>query len=179
MYRKCTTEISALHQRQITQSLLKLMQKMPYENITVTQLCQTAEISRRTFYHLFTNKTGVLHALVDQKILNIESYGRKDSHELSRFFHYWKEQKPFLDALSANDLSGLLLERMIGCALTEDYDVHYWLRSAGWSENSREVIIFGLSGIMGLVYSWYHSGYRKTPEELAALVEQMILPTLK
>ena len=176
MYRKCATEISVMHQRQVAQSLLELMGKMPYEDITVTQLCQTAGVTRRIFYHLFSNKTGALQALVDHKILDIEGYCPEIPNDALRFFRYWKEQKPFLDALWENGMSGMLQERMINSVLTEDYDVLYWLRSHGWNENSQEVIIFGLSGLMGLLYSWYYSGFRQEPEELATLVEQILRP---
>jgi len=176
MYRKCATEISVQHQRRVAQSLLELMGKMPYEDITVTQLCRTAGVTRRIFYHLFSNKTGALQALVDQKILDIEGYCPETDNDALRFFRYWKEQKPFLDALWENGMSGMLQERMINSVLTEDYDVLYWLRSHGWSENSQEVIIFGLSGLMGLLYSWYYSGFRQEAEELAALVEQILRP---
>ena len=179
MYRKCTTEISALHQKQVTDALLELMQKIPYEDITVTQLCQAAGVTRRIFYHLFSNKTGALHALVDHKIMDIESYGRGIPNESVRFFRYWKDQKAFLDALAENGVSGLLLERMINNVLTEDYGVQYWLQRNGWTNNSQEIIIFGLSGLVGLVYSWYYSGFRQDPQEMAALVEQITLPFMK
>lgn len=176
MYRKCTTEISVKNQQKVTAGLLALMREIPYEDITVTALCRASGITRRVFYHLFSNKTGALHALVDHKILNIEGYGREIPNEALRFFCYWKEQKAFLDALGENGMSGLLLERMINNVLAEDYDVLYWLRRNGWTDNSQEVIIFSLSGLVGLVYSWYYSGYRKPPEEMAALVEQLLRP---
>lgn len=176
MYRKCATEVSVQHQRQVTESLLELMGKMPFEDISVTQLCQSAGVTRRVFYHLFSNKQGALHALVDHKILAIESFGKDSSNELLRFFRYWKAQKAFLDVLQGNEMSGLLLERMIDLVLAEDFDVRYWLRRHGWSENSKEVIIYGLSGLMGLVYSWYAGGFEKEPEEMAALVEKLVRP---
>jgi len=177
MYRKCATEVSAQHQRQVTESLLKLMLKMPYEEITVTQLCQDAGVTRRIFYHLFSNKTGALHALVDNTILEIESYGKDiPPKNYLRFFSYWKSQKALLDALSENGISGLLLERMISIVLTEDYDVRYLLQRKGLEKDSQEIIVFGLSGLMGLVYSWYYSGFQKEPEEMAALMAQTIAP---
>ena len=76
-------------------------------------------------------------------------------------------------------MSGLLLERMINSVLTEDYDVLYWLKRNGWPNNSREIVTFGLSGLMGLVYSWYYSDYQQDPEEMAALVERILRPLLK
>lgn len=176
MYRKCATEISVQHQRQVAESLLNLMRKMPYEDITVTQLCQTAGVSRRVFYHLFSNKQGALHALVDHKILGIESESPEITDENLRFFIYWKNQKEFLDALSENGLSGLLLERLINKVLEEDYDVLDWLRHNGWADNSKEILIFGLSGLIGLVYSWYFSGFQQKPEELAAMVDKLARP---
>lgn len=179
MYRKCATEISVQHQKQVAEALLELMQKMPFEDITVTHLCQTAGVTRRIFYHLFSNKTGALHALVDLKIQAIEGYGQEIPNETLRFFLYWKENKGFLDALAENGMSGLLLERMVGNVLTEDYDVLYWLRRNGWAVNSQEVIIFGLSGLMGLLYSWHYSGFQQDPEEIATLVEQLLHPFSK
>lgn len=179
MYRKCATEISAQNQKQVTESLLALMRKMPYEDITVTQLCQNAGVSRRVFYHLFSNKLGALHALVDHKILDIESYRNELPDDTLRFFLYWKDQKDFLDALSENGLTGLLLERMISKVLEEDYDILYLLRRNGWADNSQEVIIFGLSGLVGLVYSWYFSGFRQDTEELAVLVDKLLHPFSK
>ena len=74
MYRKCSTEISVQNQRKVTAGLLELMRETPYEDITVSSLCQCAGITRRIFYHLFSNKTDALYALIDNVILGIEGY---------------------------------------------------------------------------------------------------------
>ena len=176
MYRKCATEVSVRHQRLVTEALLELMGKMSFEEISVTQLCQSAGVTRRVFYHLFSNKQGALHALVDHKILDIESYRPEVGRDALRFFLYWQAQKKFLDVLAENGMSGLLLERMITSVLTEDRELAYWLRRNGWQDYQQEIIIYSLSGLMGLVYSWYYSGFRKQPEEMAALLEQMMSP---
>ena len=173
MYRKCATEVSVLHQKQVADSLLKLMETTSWEDVTVTQLCREAGVTRRVFYHLFSNKTGALHALIDQRIMAIESYRRDEPDDMLRFFLYWREQRPLVDALEKSGMTGLLLERMIGNVLSEDRDVLYWLGRNGWENNSKEVVIFILSGLMGLIYSWHFEGYRKTPEELAGIVEKM------
>lgn len=173
MYRKCTTEISVRHQKQVEESLLELMQKMPYEEITVTALCEAAGITRRIFYHLFSNKTDALHALVDHTILGSESYRTDMADEALRFFLYWRAQKPLFDALHKNGLSGLLLERMVIIVLNEDYDVRYWLKAYD-RETGTDIILFNLCGVMGLVYNWHYSGYQKSPEEMALLLTQLV-----
>ena len=176
LYRKCATEKSAVQQKKITESLLALMQIKPFEEITVTQLCQHANVSRRVFYYLFSNINGALYALLDSKILSDEIGGKS---EVLEFFRYWKRQKVLLDVLDKNDMLGLLLERMLDRVLKEDYDVYHWLHSHGWQHNNRELIIFGFTGLMGLVYGWYYDGYQKEPEQLAAFVDDLMTPYLK
>ena len=176
MYRKCVTDISVQHQHQVTEALMELMKKIPFEDISVTALCQSANISRRVFYHLFSNKTGALHALVDHRILDIEISRPELSGDALRFFLYWQDQREFLDVLAANGMSGLLLERMILAVLNENHELLYMLQHKGWGNYRKEIIIYSLSGLMGLVYSWYAEGYQKSPEEMAALLEQMMSP---
>lgn len=172
MYRKCATEISVQHQKQVEQSLLELMKKMPYEDISVTQLCQAAGISRRVFYHLFNNKTDALYALIDHTILETESYHTGNPDQALRFFQYWQENASLLSALSKNDLISVLLERMIDIIVNEDYDVRNWLRTDN-TKYGKDILIYNLCGAMGMTYNWYHSGYEKSPEEMAALLAQL------
>lgn len=173
MYRKCTTGISVRHQKQVEESLLELMLKTPYEDITVTALCEAAGVTRRVFYHLFNSKTDALHALVDHTILSTEGYRPDIADPALRFFLYWRTQKPLFDALRVNDRTSLLLERMASIVLSEDYDLRYWLKDYDW-ETGTDSIIFNLCGIMGLTYSWYYTGYRKTPEEMALRLSQLV-----
>lgn len=173
MYRKCVTEISVQHQKQITDALLQLLQKMPLEDITVTRLCETAGVSRRVFYHLFTGKTGVLHALVDQRLLAMAEPVPGIPDPVLAFFLYWKGQKPFLDALCANGLVCLLQERMIAGILQEEYDLIHDLHRWGWNQE-KEVLVFNVSGVIGLVYNWYREGYGKRPEEMAEILRGLL-----
>lgn len=175
MYRKCTTEVSVRHQKQVEESLLELMHRMPYEEITVTALCDAAGITRRVFYHLFPNKTDALYALIDHIILGMESYRTDIPDETLRFFLYWREQKPLFDALHSNNLSNLLLERMVSCALDEAFDIRYWLKAYD-RDTGTDIIIFNTCGIMGLTYSWYHTGYQKTPEEMVRRISHLVTP---
>ena len=175
MYRKCVTEVSVQHQKQVEEALLKLMQTTPFEDITVTALCQEANVSRRVFYHLFSNKNDALHAMIDHRILASESYLPGLPNPALRFFLYWKEQQSLLDALLENQLTGLLLERMLTIAMDEDYDVRRWLRTEN-TRRGRELLVFSLSGIIGLVYNWYLSGYERSPEEMADLLSQLLHP---
>lgn len=173
MYRKCTTEISVQHQKQVEDALLQLLQKMPFEEISVTELCRLSGVSRRVFYHLFSSKLGALHGLIDHRILGMGSYRPEEDDQTLRFFSYWKDQKELLDGLWRSNLTGLLIERLIVTVLNEDYDIQYWLRANGWRQE-KDILIYHITGIMGLILSWYYGGYQKSPQQMAMLMNELL-----
>ncbi len=57
----CGTNKTALQsQRQIAHAMMLLIRQKPYAQITVSELCKTAGISRQTFYSLFTSRENVI-----------------------------------------------------------------------------------------------------------------------
>ena len=73
MYTLCTTEKTALQQRQFEQAFLEYSLEVPYDDITISELCRRAGLSRRIFYRLFERKADVLYALLDHTMLEAES----------------------------------------------------------------------------------------------------------
>ena len=47
-------------QRQIARAMMALLSEKPYEQISVSELCKAAGISRQTFYSLFTSRENVV-----------------------------------------------------------------------------------------------------------------------
>ena len=57
----CGTNKTALQsQRQIADAMMALLGKKPFAQITVSELCKAAGISRQTFYTLFTSRENVM-----------------------------------------------------------------------------------------------------------------------
>ena len=57
----CGSNKTALQsQRQIAEAMMALIQEKPYRQITISELCRTAGISRQTFYSLFTSRENVM-----------------------------------------------------------------------------------------------------------------------
>lgn len=173
MYRKCATEHSSQNQRTLENAFLVLLGRLPYEQVTITQICEEAGISRRVFYHLFGSKQDLLYSLIDHRILDIESFRTDVSNMALRFFLYWKEQKPLLDAIREHNLWSTLMDRMIGSILREDYDVWRWLQAEN-PDNRQDIVMFNIGGCMALVFSWHDSEYQKSPEQMAALIADLM-----
>ena len=57
----CGSNKTALQsQRQIAQAMMALIREKPYAQITISELCKMAGISRQTFYSLFTSRENVV-----------------------------------------------------------------------------------------------------------------------
>ena len=161
--------------------LLATMQERAFADISVSGLCEQTGLSRKTFYRLFESKQDVLHSLVDRVIREFIRYRLPRQYEepgvhkeLLSFYCYWLEQRPLLDALSRNSLSTLLFERCVQHMMLEDGDI---LRQIGIDPDpgrTMESMMFFLSGLLTLVVSWHHKGYRKSPREMALITENLL-----
>ena len=179
MYKHCNTEESAHRQRQLEQCLLELMIDTPYPGITISQICEQANISRKSFYRYFDSKDGCLHALLDHIIMDCSTYYMPESDTgystrefCTRVFEYWQRQTPLLNALERDGQSLQVLQRMVRYILVEEPD---YARYMGISRgNVLEHVVFTVGGVMGLVLTWHHEHYQKTAEEMGAILYEMV-----
>lgn len=189
MYKLCKTEQSAQRQRELEQKLAELMNICRYEEITVSDFCAYAGIPRKAFYRYFSSKDGALYALLDHTMLEYEFF--RASHladstkslllDLERFFQFWKNQQPLLDALEHSGLSGILMERAIQ-NVSEGVKMNQQL-CAEDGKIREHVIRFSLCGIMIMMVNWHHGNYRESVQDMAKiaarLVSQPLLPIMK
>lgn len=178
MYKHCTTEESFQRQRQIERCLLDLMQTLPYPQITITHICDSIGISRKSFYRYFGSKDDCLYAMIDHCILDGASrYLPEHSHHpISHqlyvgLFAYWQQQASLISVLIRNNLSTLLVERIMGHLDQEERDYHYNLD--GSVADSYEQVLFMVCGLVGLLIQWYSTGFQKSPAQMADILMQI------
>lgn len=182
MYTLCTTEKTALQQLQFEKAFLELSLELPYDDITVSELCRRAGLSRKIFYRLFERKADVLYALLDHTVLDFQTYQPDSSiapGNLHRFLAFWQDQKLLLDVLKKNGSSHMLTDAVIRHMLRDGSEFNHTL---GLNEDpfSREALIFYVSGIFALVLNWHDQGYAQSIDELsAALMYLLATPPVK
>ena len=64
--------IARQSQAWLTEALLRLMERKPFAEITVTEITQKAGLSRRTFYRIFTTREEVLAHYADNRRLLLD-----------------------------------------------------------------------------------------------------------
>lgn len=164
MYKECKTLKSCERQKKFEQTLIKMMEEKPFEEITVSALCKKMGAPRKAFYRYFDGIEDVLNALLDEILLSAFLH-IEVRVELEKFFRYWKEQKILLDILEKNGLSQKMVDRSFALALSSERlevlsgtDMKY----AGY-----------VSAILTMVIMWHHSGMRQSVEEMKMLVLEM------
>ena len=181
MYKLCKTEQSAQRQRQLEEGLKKVMLTKHVEEISVSDLCDQLQVPRKSFYRYFSSKDGALYGLIDHTMMVYERFavarqkvtGRTLSNELESFFQFWVEHKDLLDALQKSGLSGVLIERSISHALGETVMPKRFLPRDS-RDMQRQVTMFGVCGLMSMVLTWHHDGYKETPTQLARVACRLL-----
>ena len=181
MYKLCKTEHSAIRQRELEQGLLSAMLVQRFDEITVSDLCDQMNIPRKSFYRYFSGKQGALYALVDHTFLEYESFSvtgmgrepRNHMRELETYFHFWKRQKPLLDALSKSDLNGVLMLRAVNHAIV-DMGIPNRVLMQDTEFTKEYAMTFTVTGLMALILKWYESNFAMSEESLAEIVTELV-----
>lgn len=190
MYKLCKTERSAARQRELENGLLRLMTIKPYEDITVSDLCEFMQIPRKSFYRYFSSKEGALNALMDHTMMDYEGFNavyaegdrRTLEKELTQFFLFWLKNKALLDVLAKNNMSGSLVERTMNHIASGEVIPQRFLTDDAQFVR-KQVGLFCVSGLMSIVMLWHRDGYPHSAEDMAQvtarLVSEPLFPNLK
>ena len=97
-------------------ALIKLMQEKSFSDISISNLCDTAGVSRMTYYRSYTCKEDILMQHLDEcfhKYLEqLSSFGKPTFYDIAdTFFHFWQgEEQVFLSAVIKSGLSSQLVD---------------------------------------------------------------------
>lgn len=156
----------------IIDALLHLIEDDKFDEITVTQIAQEADIARRTFYLNFNSKNEVIESYVDiiykeyvEEVLNYG--GRSFEHDAHLFFAFWKKHSELLYLLEKNDMFMLLLSKFEEILIeTEYFDFSFWFNK-GIEKNKRDYIASILAAILWRILErWVKNDMNASVEEL-------------
>lgn len=181
MYKLCKTEESSKRQREIEQVLLRLMREKRYDDISVSEICERANLPRKSFYRYFDGKDGAMQSLLMHTITDFHAFSmyfeKKDRRtlngEFEEFFLFWKEKKDFLEAFDNSQLIGLLFESATNYSMSEFVNIRKFLNE-GDEREKIHVFQFTICGLMTLTIDWYRSGFAESVPEIARTVARLI-----
>ncbi len=88
---KTNGKIAEQSKKKLAAALLEIMKQYDYKEITITQITLEAQLSRKTFYRLFSDKDDILTLLFDG--LFQECFTQIKAQQVQ---HYWDVVQVFL-----------------------------------------------------------------------------------
>jgi len=162
-------------QAYIVNALFKLLKENSLDILTITEICQEADVARVTFYRNFESKEDILKLYI--KILTEDYFSglQKQStislKELSYgYFSYWQQNIDLLFLLKQNNLTTLLLEEY---SIVEQYLKN--LNKLDFSPKTlnktqsyyRNAYIF--AGLWRLIFLWIDRDCQESIEEMSQI----------
>ncbi len=166
-------KIAEQSKRKIVQALLTIMKQYGYKEITVTQIAQEAQLSRKTFYRLFTGKDEILTLFFEE--LFQECFARIKAQNIQHywdvvqvFFDFWEERKDLLFLLQKNEL----LPRVFEQSYQYSMQVFEFVRSkelaVSYALPLPYMLAYSVGGMHSMLLKWLEKGMDIPSTELIA-----------
>lgn len=166
----------------IADSVYQLVEKKPFNRITVRDILEESGLSRATFYRNFSDKYDAINWCFATRINNILRQSRN---------HSWKEK--LIQIYTLYSQHHLYFERSLKVTgdnslmkFMTDYSYEYYqrryLKSAGKEKlTPREAYIIGYYcyGTVQITEKWLYSGRMESIEEMADLIYELTPDILK
>jgi len=156
-------------------ALFTLLREKDYGEITISEVCAKAGLTRKTFYRDFDSLDDVVDFAVYSRVKEYLAHPTSGSFRDSiyRFFAFCAQKKEVLSLLERQGIYPLFA-KSVATYLTESSSLKALAISAGFDNENR--VYFWKSFVQeecAFVEVWIQRGFRETPEELVHLNVQL------
>ena len=161
----------------IEESFLELLRQKPAAKITVTEVCQKAQINRATFYKHYIDIPDLLEKLEEQLFTQIRSMFDSRPLQLQALLtdtlrYVRQEGGRYIVLGSDNGDPNLMTKTFLLC-----YEIAYPIVEHNlpmMEESRRRMLYYFLShGSGGILTCWIKSGMKEPPEEVTAFLLEL------
>lgn len=171
---RSTHTLAVKSQKWIVQALLTLIQKKPYEEITISEICIKAGLDRRTFYRNFKDKNDVLQFyfsdLQKEYKFALKTMPEHTFYTLAlTFFEFWTFHLDFFKTTQNNQALNAALFQALNTVIPAIYAT----AGCGISNKLQFNIAFIVGGFHNSLIAWINTGFHESAEEMATIVSVM------
>ena len=173
-------------------ALLSLLEKKPFEYITISEICEKAEVNRSTFYLHYENTSDLLKETTTYVLDHFASYFPIDAESIvTKFtrcqleelnFITGKYMHPYLSFIKENQRvfvavlshpqtfdSNAVFRRLFDNIFVPILDRFDYPR-----DEQNYVMMFYLNGITAIITEWLKNGCQKSIEDISAIIHYCI-----
>jgi len=150
---------------------IELIQMKPVDKITVTEICQLAQVNRSTFYKYFMDCYDVMEQLESAAINRFDqmltkmSVGEKNPAILITSMLLFLRDNPDVKVFAAiREQNWQFLSRFVQHAYAQ---LEKWMGDGGNNPAMRtQAMAYIVQGSVGVIIQWMHSGMQEEPETI-------------
>ena len=173
-------------------ALLSLLEKKPFEYITISEICEKAGVNRSTFYLHYENTRDLLKETISYILDSFTSYFNVDAENItSRFANcdlqelnyinekylypyllFIKENKRVFFAVLSQPItfdSNIIFQRLFDNIFNPILDRFHYPR-----DEQNYVMMFYLNGITAIITEWLKDDCKKSIEEISNIIHYCI-----
>ena len=152
----------------IADALFSLMKRKPFQQITVTEICDEAAVGRKTFYRNFELREDVIDFWLDLRCEECREVLLPVPTE-EQLYHYCIFLKKYMDELITLYQNGLhpIVEKKFSIFLP--YTMSLWSDDPVTQEYRSQYIIAGIDAIIRV---WVTRGFQESTEVIVKIVKQ-------
>ena len=161
----------------IVAALFELMRDKPYADITVSDICAAAGVSRKTFYRSFESKVSVVKMHVDMVYLDCSKkngFARSGARSIYMYFYEHILKEPAFSKLFVEpDLFDIMTDKIKEYVEIELEDT--WYNSVAFEPMLAEYYLkFAAVGISSLMRIWVQNNCKTPAKTMAILTERLL-----
>ena len=177
--------------KMIRNALSELIEEKGFNDISITDLTQRADINRGTFYLHYTDKYDLLEKVENEVIQEIQEQTKDiDSINLLnidalneplpfmiKLFEYFKENSNFMKAIL-----GPKGDPIFHSKIKKFIETNLFEKGLSKTFNKENMLVpeeyfisYVLSAHLGVVQQWVESGMKKSPKDMASILTKLFL----
>ena len=173
-------------------ALLSLLEKKPFEYVTISELCKEAGVNRSTFYLHYENTADLLKEATAYVLDNFASYFPVDMESIASKYKNCDLQElnfinekylhPYLSFIKENQRlftavlsqpttfdSMVIFQRLFDDVFHPILDRFHYPR-----DEQHYVMVFYLNGITAIITEWLKDGCHKSMEDISSIIHDCI-----
>ncbi len=174
---KMNYRIALQSKKMLMSGLIRLMETYDFSMITVTQICQEAELSRRTFYRLYNTREEILDeyisTLEEEFICMVADTAPRHYTEVAAiYFEFWKLHEIFLNLLKKNNMLEIIyrisgeIAPVVFEKVKPDMKIDDMTRAY--------LLSYSLGGLNGMLIRWVEEGMELSSEQVKTILDRAL-----